>query len=264
MEVMEKTLNPFYSNPVATLIGSLVISVAILMHGGIIKIGQPVSNTPAGQQAAVTPAAQPTVTQDAIKALFTDKNITFGDVNSKNLLIEVADPSCPYCHIAAGKNPTLNKSAGSQFILVSDGGKYVAPVPEMKKLVDEGRAGFVWIYTNGHGNGEMGTKALYCAHEKGNFWQVHDKLMSTEGYDMLNTTIKNDKSKSQELATFLSGSTDVAAMKACLDSGKYDPKLAEDSSVAASLGVNGTPGFFVNTKNFAGAYSWADMQSALQ
>lgn len=263
---MEKTLNPFYSTPVAVLLGCLILSTAILMHGGIIKVGQPAGTTATqgGQTTQPPPAAQPTVTQDAIKALFNDKNITFGDKNSKNLLVEVADPSCPYCHIAAGKNPTLNKEAGAQFTLVSDGGTYVAPVPEMKKLVDEGKAGFVWLYTNGHGNGEMGTKALYCGHEKGNFWPVHDKLMSKEGYDMLNTTIKNDKTKSQELAAFLTGATDVAAMKACLDSGKYDAKLAEDSSTAASLGVQGTPGFFVNTKNFAGAYSWADMKSAVQ
>lgn len=77
------------------------------------------------------------------------------------------------------------------------GGTYVAPVPEMKRLVDEGKAAFVFIYTNGHGNGEMGTKAMYCAHEKGNFWPVHDKLMSSEGYGLLNDVVKNDKTKSK-------------------------------------------------------------------
>lgn len=262
---MERSLNPFYSTPVAVLFGCLILSIAILMHGGIIKVGQPTTGT-ATQQAAQPQAQpqQPTVTQDAIKALFNDKNITFGSKDSKNLLVEVADPSCPYCHVAAGKNPSLNKEVGAQFTLVSEGGTYVAPVPEMKKLVDEGRAGFVWIYTNGHGNGEMGTKAMYCGHEKGDFWPVHDKLMSSEGYDLLNNTVKNDKSKSQELATFLSGATDVAAMKACLDSGKYDSKLIEDSNTASSLGIQGTPGFFVNTTNFAGAYSWKDMESAVQ
>ncbi len=261
---MEKTLNPFYSTPVAIILGCLIVSITILMHGGIIKVGQPV--TPAATQQAVqpTPAPKPTVTQDAIKALFNDKNITFGDKNSKNLLVEIADPSCPYCHVAAGHNAALNKQIGPQFTLVADGGTYIAPVPEMKKLVDGGKAAFVWIYTNGHGSGEMGSKALYCAHEKQNFWPVHDKLMTSEGYDLLNNTVKNDKSKSNELATFLSGATDAVALKSCLDSGRYDSKLAEDSSIAASLGVNGTPGFFVNTKNFAGAYSWRDMESVVQ
>lgn len=216
----------------------------------------------APQQAQQPPKVQ--VSQDQIKALFISKNITFGDKNSKTLLVEVADPSCPYCHVAAGHNPELSKQIGPQFTLESDGGTYIAPVPEMKKLVDEGKAAFVWLYTNGHGNGEMGTKALYCAHEKGDFWPVHDKLMSNEGYNLLNNTVKNDKTKAQDLADFLSDATDTAALKSCLESGKYDAKLAEDSAAASSLGVNGTPGFFVNTTNFAGAYSWKDMQSAIQ
>lgn len=119
---MERTLNPFYSTPVATILGCLILAIAVLMHGGIIKVGQPATATPTGQGAAPAPAAQLTVTQESIKALFNDKNITFGDSNSSNLLVEIADPSCPYCHIAAGKNPTLNKDVGSQFTLVADGG----------------------------------------------------------------------------------------------------------------------------------------------
>lgn len=218
---------------------------------------------PAAPQAPQQPQ-KVTVTQDQLKALFTDKHITFGDKNSKTLFVEVADPSCPFCHVAAGHNPELNKQVGSQFTLASDGGTYVAPVPKMKELVDAGKAAFVWIYTNGHGNGEMGTKALYCAHEKGDFWPVHDKIMSNAGYNLLNNDIKNDKTKAQDLANFLSDVTDANGLKACLESSKYDTRLSEDSAVAASLGVSGTPGFFVNTTNFAGAYSWKDMESAVK
>lgn len=229
------------------------------------KVGQQGTGT-TPQQAAQQPQ-QPTkiqVSQDQIKALFTDKNITFGDKNSKTLLVEVADPSCPYCHVAAGHNPELNKQVGAQFTLEADGGTYIPPVPKMKELVDSGKAAFVWLYTNGHGNGEMGTKAMYCAHEKGNFWPVHDKLMTSSGYEILNNTVKNDKTKAPDLANFLSDATDAAALQTCLESGKYDAKLAQDSAAASSLGVNGTPGFFVNTTNFAGAYSWKDMATAIQ
>lgn len=263
--------NPFLTTPMAILLGSFVIAVAILMQGGIIKVGKSAqglaggpSATAAPQQAAPQQPQQPTVTQDTIKALFNDKNIVLGDKNSKNLLVEVADPSCPYCHVAAGFNPSLNKQIGSKFTLVSDGGTYVAPVPEMKKLVEQGKAALVWIYTPGHGNGEMGTKAMYCANEKGKFWAVHDKLMTSEGYDLLNNTVKNDKSKSKEMADFLSSEFNTSDMKNCLDNGKYDAKLQEDVTTAGKLGVNGTPGFFVNTTNFAGAYSWKDMESAVR
>lgn len=256
--------NSFLTTPFSILLGSFLISISILLHGGIIKIGTPTPQIqPQASPQAVQPQAQ-TVTLDTIKALFNDKNIVLGEKTAKNLLVEVADPSCPYCHIAAGHNPSLNKQIGDRFTLASDGGSYVAPVPEMKKLVDSGKAALVWIYTPGHGNGEMGTKAMYCAYEKDKFWPVHDKLMTSEGYTLLNDQVKNDKTKSQELANFLSAVFNAADMKACLDSGKYDAKLTEDVSAARSLGISGTPGFFINTTNFAGAYSWKDMESSVQ
>ena len=52
-------------------------------------------------------------------------------------------------------------------------------------------------------------------------------------------------------------------IKNCIDSGKYDSKLIEDTKLASSIGINGTPGFFVNTTAFAGAYSYKDMESAV-
>ena len=212
-----------------------------------------------GTQTAAQPT-QPQISLDTIKGLFGKNLIKFGDANKKVLLVEVSDPSCPYCHVAAGQNKTIGTQMGSQFKTVAEGGTYLPPVTEMKKLVDAGQAGFVWIYTPGHGNGEMGTKAFYCAYDMGKFWQVHDLLMSSAGYDLLNTKVKNDKSLSGDVANFLAQAANPTQMKACLDSGKYDGRLGEETSLASSLGVQGTPGFFINTTNFAGAYSWTDMK----
>jgi protein-disulfide isomerase len=116
---------------------------------------------------------------------------------------------------------------------------------------------------NGHGNGEMGTKAFYCAKEKGKFWEVHDLLMSKAGYDLMNTEMKNDKTKSGVLADFLKKAVNPSDMKACLDSGKYDERLASDMAIATQFGFAGTPSFFVNTKKFAGAYSYTDIKSTV-
>lgn len=247
------------------IIGSLYTKVQYLEKNGGPSVAGAAATTDAAPAQQGAQPAPVTVTIDQIKALFTDKNITFGDVNNAaNLIVEVADPSCPFCHVAAGKNPELNTEMGSQFTMVADGGSYLAPVPEIKKLVDSGKAAFVFLYTNGHGNGEMGTKAMYCAHETDDFWPVHDKLMTNEGYDLLNETVKNDKEKSGELAEFLSDATDAVALKTCLDSGKYDEKLQEDVAAASSIGATATPGFFINEKAFSGAYSWKDMQSSVK
>lgn len=196
-----------------------------------------------------------------IKDLFNKDLIKFGDENEKVIFVEVSDPSCPYCHAAAGLNSTLNNQMGAQFKLVSDGGTYVSPVLEMKKLVDSGDASFIWIYSNGHGAGEMATKALYCAYEKGKFWEVHDLLMTSEGYALINDVVKNDKAQAGKLSNFLKPAFNASDMQSCLDSGKYDERLANDVVVATSIGIQGTPGFYVNDTNFAGAYSYTDMKS---
>lgn len=230
------------------------------------------SSAPTGQPSA----QQQTLTLEQIRNAFSKSLVKFGKVDSKLVLVEVSDPSCPFCQIAGGHNGELNKevdkSRGSQtFTLVADGGTYIAPVPEMKKLVDSGKAAFTFLYFPGHGNGEMGVKAFYCAFEKGKYWEVHDRLMTSEGYDLLNNTVKNDKTKSGELADFLKPVFDPTVMKDCLDSGKYDSRLKDDEAVAGDLmtiaagpnGRPGTPGFFANTTFFGGAYSYKDMEAAV-
>lgn len=213
-------------------------------------------------QPQVTAEPTPAISLATIKNLFSNNDvIKFGNADSKLLLVEVSDPSCPYCQAAAGKNPELNKQIGTQFTLVADGGTYISPVQEMKKLVEEGKASFVYIYQNGHGSGEMAMKALFCANEQGKFWQAHDKLMTNAGYSLINDVVKNDKANSGKLADFLTSAVDKTELKSCLDSGKYDNALASNQKLAISLGVSGTPGFFINTTNFAGAYSWTDMKA---
>ncbi|MCL5018966.1 MAG: DsbA family protein [Patescibacteria group bacterium] len=249
----------------------LVASIGLSFFVGILwqKVNYLESGKVAGTQNATGTTAgtqkqaqdNPSVTIEQIKDLFKKDLIKFGDEGEKLLFVEVADPSCPYCHVAAGLNPELNAQMGDRFKLTSDGGSYLAPVPEMRKLVDAGKASYIYIYQNGHGNGEMGQKALYCAFEKGKFWQVHDLLMTNAGYNLLNNTVKNDKAQAQALADFLKSAVSSSELKACLESGKYDKRLTEDVSLANSLGVGGTPGFFINTQNFAGAFGWTDMKS---
>src|SRR3989344_2099754 len=88
----------------AFFMGSLWTKVQILEKGGVPAAAQP---------------TQPEATQQKIASLDDVKNafnkgfIKFGDTKKKLILVEVADPSCPYCHIAAGKNPQLNKEVGA-------------------------------------------------------------------------------------------------------------------------------------------------------
>lgn len=238
------------------LVGTLWQKVENLTNGGTTTTTT--ADTPQQAQAP-TPKK---VELSQIKDLFNKDLIKFGNSDSKVIFVEASDPSCPYCHVAGGLNAALNTQIGPQFKLVKDGGTYIAPIPEMKKLVDQGKASFVWLYFNGHGNGELATKALYCAYEKGRFWEAHDLLMTEKGYSFINETVKNDIAQADKMVDFLK-SANVPDLKACLDSGKYDARLASDMALASSLGVSGTPGFYVNETNFAGAYSYKDIESVV-
>ncbi|QQG41735.1 MAG: DsbA family protein [Candidatus Woesebacteria bacterium] len=259
----EATPRPGIFEKIAPIL--VVLSIGLAFMVGV--LWQKVNNLEKGGTTAATNTEgqpnQPAVSLDTIKGLFDKNLVKFGGKDRKVLFVEVADPSCPYCHVATGLNSALNNQMGGQFKLVKDGGKYIAPVAEMRKLVDSGKASYVWIYTPGHGNGEMGSKALYCAQDVGKFWEVHDLLYTNAGYDFMNTTVKNDKTKSEEVASFLKSATDPAEMKKCLDSGKYDSRLTEETDIARSIGISGTPGFFINATSYAGAYSWTDMKSTV-
>lgn len=234
----------------AYLVGVYKTEVEYLKKGATGQVAEV-----AGQQAQ--PNAPQPVDQEKVDALFADSsNLVFGDKNAKIKFVEFSDTSCPYCHIAAGKNPELNAQVDARFKLSTEGGSYIAPVVEIKKLVDAGKAAFVWVYTPGHGNGEMGTRALYCANEKGKFWEAHDLLMSNKGYEINNTTVKNDKTKSGEMAQFLASAVDSGFMKSCLESDKYDGRIASDPQIAQGFGYGATPTFFINDKVVEGAASW--------
>jgi len=254
--------------PGAILLSALIIAISFFF--GLNNIATAVKNGGTGTTATTTttpPAATGTVTvtADQIKSLYDLTNgIKFGDSSKKVTFVEFSDPSCPYCHIAGGENTALNKSSG--FTVVADGGTYVPPVPEFKKMLDAGTASYMWFYTNGHGNGEVGMRALYCANEQGKFWDMHKFLYSADGYTLQNDTVKNDMTKIDTAIAAMKGkvgSINLDQIKSCINSGKYDSRLTEDQAKGTEFGVSGTPGFFVNETNFAGAYSFTDMQSAV-
>ncbi len=222
-----------------------------------------VPNTAAQVAPDQQPAKPTTVDLDKVREKFDGKHITFGDKDAKIIITEVSDPSCPYCHIAAGLHPELNNSS-PQFKLVKDGGTYVAPVPEIKKLIDSGKASFLFIYSPGHGNGEVGTQAMYCAYEQGKFWEAHDILMTKTGYDLLNNTVKNDLTQSSKITGLLRNVVDAGKLQTCLDSKKYTGQAAEDTAFVQSLtGGVGTPTFIVNEKLVEGAQPWSSIENLL-
>lgn len=238
--------------------GSLWQKVKILEKGG----SGAVAGTGTNQQQPNQQITQ--VSLQELQKLFTKDYLSFGDSSRKVLFVEFSDPSCPYCHAASGTNPELNAEMGAQFQLDTKGGSYIPPVREMRKLVDLGKASYAMLYRNGHGNGQLATQAFYCAYEKGKFWEVHDLIMSNAGYKLINDQVRNDKAKIPVLVDFLKAAVDPTYLNSCLEGEKYADKLSRDTQIGDQFGVGGTPGFFVNTKTFPGAYSYREMEQIVK
>jgi protein-disulfide isomerase len=219
---------------------------------------------PQGTQQAA--AAQPTevpIDANSVKEVFnTEGIIKFGNTNSKLLIVEGSDPSCPYCSVASGENATLAQQAGLTY--KDAGGTYLPPLTNIRQLVEEGKAAFATFYMNGHGSGELAMQALYCAYEKGVYWEAHDLLMNNDGYTLINNEVKNDKANASKLADYLSGVIDPTFLTECLTTGKYADRLAKEQELGRKLGGSGTPFFIVGSTPFRGAYSYSDMESAVK
>ena len=82
--------------------------------------------------------------------------------------------------------------------------------------------------------------ASYCAEEQGKYWAFHTHLYNNQG------GINEGWASSSNLKIFASEvGLDVVIFDECLDSGKYDDRVAHNTNVGTSNGVEGTPAFFI-------------------
>ena len=94
-----------------------------------------------------------------------------------------------------------------------------------------------------HNNAQISAEAANCASDQGKFWEYHDKLFENQ--------TKLDKPNLVQYAEQLQ--LDAAAFNECLDSGKYTVDVLQDMSEGQSVGVTGTPAFFINGRFLNGA-----------
>lgn len=242
----------------------IVLVVALILFCGYLFKEITALKTNPQAQAGAQQAAPDRVDDKVVKSFITSDRIVLGDKNAKNVIIEISDSSCPFCHVAAGHNPELAAQMGAQFKSVDDGGSYNPPGLNIEKMVKEGKALYVNLFGSGHGNGFLAAEALYCANAKDLFWPVHDRLMTNEGYTLLNDSVKNDRSKSADLAQYLAPAIDQQYMTDCLTTKKYESLVSRDVQKNAELYFSGTPHYVVNGKIFGGAVDFKSMESSLK
>ncbi|TAL12779.1 MAG: hypothetical protein EPO02_00705 [Nitrospirae bacterium] len=98
---------------------------------------------------------------------------------------------------------------------------------------------------SGHPQARPAAEAAHCAHEQGQFWAYHDALFA-QAPDL-------KPSDYEALAERLS--LNQAEFTACLASARPKAAVAKDLAEAQSLGLSGTPTFFINGRYLAGFQS---------
>ena len=138
-----------------------------------------------------------------------------GDLRATVSIVEFADFFCPYCA----------KHAGSVLTALREG------------PVRAGRVRYAFRQTPLtaiHPQAQAAGEAAVCAGEQGAFWKMHDLLFA-----QVRTAQQIDR-----LVLARSLNLDDGRYRSCLD-GRGKAAVAIDANEAASLGVEGTPTFFV-------------------
>ena len=147
-----------------------------------------------------------------------------GSANAQVTIIEFSDFHCPYCKQV---QPTLKR-------ILSDYGDRVRlayrdfPIDQL------------------HPSARKAAEAARCANDQGKFWEFHDKIYGS-GSDA-----------SPETLTSLARETgmDIVAFQQCIATCEHRPDIDRDIEEASSLGITGTPGFFINGRLISGAQAY--------
>jgi protein-disulfide isomerase len=157
-----------------------------------------------------------------------------GDANAPVTFVEFTDYFCPFCQRHALETKPLIKS----------------------NFVDSGEVKYVMM--NFLRVSPDAANAALCAREVGGddvFWSYNDALFAA-GPQALN------QATYVQIANTLGIGGDEFV--SCMDSGKYNSLIQQQTTHAQSIGVSGTPGFFINGRAISGACPYSTFSQAIE
>lgn len=142
-----------------------------------------------------------------------------GKADSTVVVTEFADFECPYCSVAAQTMTTLKSKYGDRVAFQ-----------------------FRHFPLSFHPNAKRAAEYAQCANEQGRFWEMHDQVF------------KDTKNLGEEalLASATSVGVDATKLTACLESGRAAKQVEQDLAKGKEVGVQGTPSFFINGRQYSG------------
>lgn len=175
--------------------------------------------------------------KEVLKQIATEKNYKVSLPEPEALVFEVKTENYPS---KGSSNPsvTLVEFADFQCPHCKEGSEIADKV--LEKYKDKMRIVYRHMPINPSGISRKLAAASICAEQQGKFWEYHDLAFKNQE--------KLDDTSALQLATELK--LDEAKLKACLDDPKTKEALEASEAEGRSLGVNGTPAFFINGQPF--------------
>lgn len=219
------------SVPVAVLIAAAMVSGSILYVGG----GQDAALLPSAKKA--TPSPERSVDP---KALLGTDDPVIGKSNAPVTIVEFSDFQCPFCRSffqdTYGKIKQNYIDTGKVKLVFRD-----YPLPF-------------------HDAARPAALAAQCAHEQGKFWQYHDTLFQEQAKKGQGTVAFG----APELKSWAAQiGLNTAAFNRCLDGETYASRVTEDMDAGSTVGVSGTPSFFINGTLIVGAQPYSAFKEAI-
>ena len=146
---------------------------------------------------------------------------SIGPANAAVTLIEFSDFQCPFCQRVEPTLKEIQAKYGDRVRIVWKDFPLVQIHPQ---AFDAAQAG-------------------NCAREQGKFWEYKDRLFANQA------ALQPDALKQYATAAGLNAQT----FNACLDSGKFAPKVQAALDAGGRLGIASTPTVFINGRALAGA-----------
>lgn len=166
--------------------------------------------------------------------------------------VAIRPPDPPVMTIPIGDDPAWGPPSAP--VTIVEFADFECPVckdslPVLQQLRDLYKDRVRLVYRDfplsGHPQARPAAEAAHCAHEQGKFWAYHDALFA-QAPDL-------QTSDYMALAERLSLNTDE--FTACLAGTRPKDAVAKDLADAQSLGLSGTPTFFINGHYLAGFQS---------
>lgn len=155
-----------------------------------------------------------------------------GAADKKIVLLEFSDYQCPFCAKA--------QETVKQFM-----NKYKDKVTLTYKHLP-----LISI----HPQALPAAKAAWAAHQQGKFWEYHEALFAQQ--NKLGEELYEEIAKTLKL--------DIAKFNSARQSNAASIAIQKDLQLAESIGIEGTPFFFINDQSLSGAVELAQMEKALE